>query len=76
MLLFVYSFRYLLSPSFAYYKPYYQLFGYHIRRLNAFEQREELKKPLLLRLLSQYNVFLIFLFKTYCEWYFGARLRD
>ena len=52
LLLFVYSFRYLLSPTFAYYKPYYQWFGFQIRRLNPFEQREEMKRPLLSRLLS------------------------
>lgn len=76
LLLFVYSFRYLISPSFAFFKPYYQWCGLHIRRLNAFEQSQEMKKPLLARLLSQYNVFLLFVFKTYCEWYFGARVQQ
>jgi len=76
LLVFVHSFRYLISPTFAFYKPYYQWFSLHIRRLNQFEQGEELKKPLLSRLLSQYNIFLLFLFKTYCEWYFGARMQQ
>ena len=75
LILFIYSFRYLISPSFAFYKPYYHSFGYLIRRLNSFEADQENKKPLIQRLFSQYNIFLLFMFKTYCEWHFGARLQ-
>lgn len=36
-LLFAYSFRYLISADFSFYKPYYQWFGILIRRMNNFE---------------------------------------
>ena len=73
---FIYKFRYLVDSEFTFYKPYYHFFGYLIRRQNPYERGEDMKKPLLQRLFSQYNVFFIFLFKTYCEWYFGARMQQ
>ena len=76
LLSFVYMFRYLIDSSFAFYKPYYHWFGYLIRRQNPYERNQIAEQPLLKRLFSQYNVFIIFLFKTYCEWYFGARMQQ
>ena len=67
-------FRYLIDSSFAFYKPYYHWFGFLIRRQNGFERSQIAEQPLLKRLFSQYKVFMVFLFKTYCEWYFGARM--
>jgi hypothetical protein len=26
------------------------------------------------KIFSQYNIFLLFMFKVWCEWYFGARI--
>lgn len=53
LLVFAYSFRYLITGnSFPYFKPYYQWFGIAIRRLNSFEQKQQLQQPVLSRMLS------------------------
>lgn len=70
---FVYALQYLTQQNSRYYKPYLHAFSILIRRQNSFEQNIDNKKSLLWRLLSQYNIFLVYLFKVYCEWYFSQQ---
>ena len=44
---FIYKLRYLVDSEFTFYKPYYHCFGYLIRRQNAYERGEVMKKPML-----------------------------
>lgn len=69
---FVTCFRYLLSEN-LFYKPYYQIFGFLVRRQNNFEANQNNKQNTVLKILSQYNLFLIYLFKVYLEWHFGQQ---
>jgi hypothetical protein len=48
------------------------LLGIVVRRQNAFESKADQSKSVFWRLLSQYNIFLVYLFKVYCEWHFSA----
>lgn len=66
---FAYQFAYLLT-EISYFKPYLNIFSILIRRQNSYEMGLNEKRPLFWRILSQYNIFFVYLFKVYCEWYF------
>lgn len=70
---FMYQLKFLLQRDFRFFKPYLHLCNFLIRRKNTFElkQEEERYPNQLISLLSKYNVFLMFLFVKYCQWYFS-----
>lgn len=69
----MYQLKYLLQRDFSFFKPYLHFCNFVIRRKNSYEMGEEenaYSNPLL-NILSKYNVFLMFMFVKYCQWYFS-----
>ena len=67
---FIFRLNYLLQPKFGYFKPYLYLCNFLIRRKNVFETKWD-QDNYYTTTLSKYNVFLMFLFVKYCQWYFS-----
>ena len=72
LLKFLWIFRYLVSDV-RYFKPYMSLFGILVRYQNTYEAGQDQQKSLVWRVLTQYNIFFIYLFKVFCEWYFSSQ---
>ncbi|CAI2377318.1 unnamed protein product [Moneuplotes crassus] len=70
---FLYKLKYLLQQDFKFFKPYLHLCNFLIRRKNMFELRTEEEKysNKVVGVLSKYNVFIMFIFIKYCQWYFS-----
>ena len=70
---FLYKLKFLVQKDFRYFKPYLHFWNFLIRRKNTFEvkQEEESYSNGFFSLLSKYNIFLIFLFVKYWQWYFS-----
>lgn len=66
------AFLYLTNEKCLYYQPYLRVFSVLVRRQNPFEQKADDSVSLPWRILSQYNIFILYLFKVYCEWHFSA----
>lgn len=56
-----------------FFKPYFYLFSMIVRRQNAYERNQNAKQSMVGKLFSKYNIFLLFLFMKFCEWYFSAQ---
>jgi peroxin-12 len=70
---FLYKLKFLVQGDFKFFRPYLHFWNFLIRRKNIFElQREEksYSHPAL-SFFAKYNVFLIFLFVKFCQWYFN-----
>lgn len=72
LLKFLWIFRYLVSDV-RYFKPYMSLCGILVRYQNTYEAGQDQQKSLVWRVLTQYNIFFIYLFKVFCEWYFSSQ---
>ena len=71
---FMYQLKFLVQRDFRFFKPYWHLCNFLIRRKNLFEEKqdeEEMNANLISTVLGKYNVFLMFLFVKYCQWYFS-----
>lgn len=70
---FFFQFKYLISEKFLYYKPYQFITKLLILRMTPQEAESSQPKTVMGKLISNYNVFILFLFVKFCEWYFSQR---
>lgn len=70
---FLYKLKFLLQQDFRFFKVYLHFWNLLIRRKNNFElkREDEMNQNSVMGILSKYNVFVMFLFVKYCQWYFS-----
>lgn len=70
---FMYKLKFLVQKDFRFFKPYLHFWSFLIRRKNMFElkREEDAYSNKLFGFLSKYNIFFIFLFVKFWQWYFS-----